>query len=287
MKSTLFLGAGVFQHTRASTQLVDLEGVGRTHRLTFLGFAVAGLALAGVPPLSGFWSKDAILAASFSSPYAPLLAPLALAGTLLTGLYVARALRGLWRGEGLGQPVAGVGWMGAGLAVLAALAALLGLALTPVADLLGTVPPEETLLVAALGLVAALIGLAVGWAFPAERLLGPLSGLAGRGFRVRGGFDGLVVRPALAFTRALDALDRGIHAGVLAVGSAALAVASASRATDDKGIDRLIAALVWGTRELGGRARELQTGLVHKELLLATVGVALVFALLIVDSLML
>lgn len=285
MKSALFLGAGVFQHARGSTQLVDLEGVGRAHRLTFLGFAVAGLALAGVPPLSGFWSKDAILAASFSSPYAPLLAPLALAGTLLTGLYVARALRSLWRGEGLSQPVAGVGWMGVGFAVLAALAALLGLALPPVAALLGIVPPEETLLVAALGFVAALSGLVIGWAFPAERLLGPLSGLAGRGFRVRGGFDGLVVRPALALARALDALDRGIHAGVLAVGSAALAVAGASRATDDKGIDRLIAALVRGTRELGSRARKLQTGLVHKELLLATVGIALVFALLIVGSL--
>lgn len=175
--------------------------------------------------------------------------------------------------------------MGAGFAALAALAALLGLALPPVAGLLGTVPPEETLLVAALGFVAALSGLVIGWVFPAERLLGPLSGLAGRGFRVRGGFDGLVVRPALAFARALDALDRGIHAGVLAVGSAALAVASASRATDDKGIDRLIAALVRGTRELGSSARKLQTGLVHKELLLATVGVALVFALLIVGSL--
>jgi NADH-quinone oxidoreductase subunit L len=285
MKSALFLGTGVFQHARGSTQLVDLEGVGRAHRLTFLGFAVAGLALAGVPPLSGFWSKDAILAASFSSPYAPLLAPLALAGTLLTGLYVARVLRGLWRGEGLSQPVAGVGWMSAGFVVLAALAALLGLALPPVADLLGIVPPEETLFVAALGLVAALSGLVIGWAFPAERLLEPLSGLAGKGFRVRGGFDGIVVRPALAFARALDALDRGIHAGVFAVGSAALAVASASRATDDKGIDRLIATLVRGTRELGGRARKLQTGLVHKELLLATVGVALVFALLIVGSL--
>ena len=285
MKSALFLGAGVFQHARGSTQLADLEGVGRAHRLTFLGFAVAGLALAGVPPLSGFWSKDAILAASFSSPYAPLLAPLALAGTLLTGLYVARALRGLWRGEESSQPVAGVGWMGAGFAVLAALAALLGLALPPIADLLGILPPEETLLVAAPGFVAALSGLIIGWAFPAERLLGPLSGIAGRGFRVGGGFDGLVVRPALAFARALDNLDRGIHAGVLAVGSAALAVASASRATDDKGIDRLIAELVRGTRELGSRARKLQTGLVHKELLLATVGVALVFALLIVGSL--
>lgn len=284
MKSALFLGAGVFQHARGSTQLADLEGVGRARRLTFLGFVVASLALAGVPPLSGFWSKDAILAASFASPYAPSLAPLTLAGTLLTGLYVARALRLLWRGDTQSEPVTGAGWMSAGLAVLVVLAALLGLALPAVAGLLGAEAPEETLSTAAIGLVTALAGLALGWTLPASRLLGPLFGIAGRGFRVSGGFDGLVARPAFALARVLDALDRSIHTGVLAVGSAALTVANASRATDEKGIDRLIAALVRGTRELGGRARELQTGLVHKELLLTAVGGALVFALLIVGS---
>jgi NADH-quinone oxidoreductase subunit L len=284
-KGALFLGAGVFQIARGSTQFADLEGVGRARRLTFLGFVVAGLALAGVPPLSGFWSKEAILAASFSSPYAPLLAPLALAGTLLTGLYIARALRLLWRGEAESGPAAGARWMGAGLAALVALAATLGFALPAVADLLGIGAPEEALATAALGLVAALAGLALGWALPASRLLGPLFGLAEGGFRIGGGFDGLVARPALALARALNVLDRGIHAGVLAVGSAALAVANASRATDEKGIDRLIVGLVRVTRKLGGRARELQTGLVHKELLLAVVGGALVFALLIFGSL--
>lgn len=313
IKSSLFLGAGVFQHAAGdSTQLADLEGVGRKRRLIFLGFVVAGLALAGVPPLSGFWSKDAILAASFVSPSAPFLAPLALAGTLLTGLYVGRALGLLWRGgpgEGRGEPVAGIGWMGAGLAALATLAATLGLALPPVAQLLGAELPETALLVAALGLVAALVGLALGWVFSAERLLGPLFGPAERGFRLGGGFDGLVARPAFAVARALDTfdrgihvgvlgagaaalsvaraadlIDRGIHAGVLAVGPTAVAVADASRATDERGIDGLIAALVRGTRDVGGRAREIQSGLVHRELLLAAVGGALVFVALIAGS---
>jgi NADH-quinone oxidoreductase subunit L len=175
--------------------------------------------------------------------------------------------------------------MGTGLTVLVALAVTLGLALPAVAYLLGVRAPEETLGIAAVGLVAALVGLALGWMLPVGRLLGPLSGLAERGFRIGGGFDGLVARPALALARTLDALDRAIHAGVLAVGTAALAVANASRVTDEKGIDRLIAGLVRGTRELGGRARELQTGLVHKELLLAVVGGALVFALLLFGSL--
>ncbi len=288
MKSTLFLGAGVFQHAAGgSTQLADLEGVSRNRRLTFLGFVVAGLALTGVPPLSGFWSKDAILAATFVSPHAWLLAPLALSGTLLTGLYVGRALRLLWRGEGKSESVAGIGWMGAGFAVLATLSVTLGLALPAVAGLLGVEPPETALLVAAFGLVAALAGLALGWALPAERLLGPLFGLAGRGFRVGGGFDGLVARPAFALARAVGALDRGIHASVLAVGSAALVVAGASRETDERGLDGLIKALVRGTRSLGDRARELQSGLVHRELLLAAVGGALVSVALVAGSLVL
>ncbi|MBA3306620.1 MAG: NADH-quinone oxidoreductase subunit L, partial [Thermoleophilaceae bacterium] len=126
MKSSLFLGAGVFQHARGSTEFDDLGGVGRDRRLAFYGCVISGLALAGVPPLSGFFSKDAIIAASFDSPYAALFGPLALAGTLLTGAYVARAARLLWRGEGRSESVSGARWMGAALAALVALAATLG-----------------------------------------------------------------------------------------------------------------------------------------------------------------
>jgi NADH-quinone oxidoreductase subunit L len=279
MKSSLFLGAGVFQHARGSTAFADLSGVGRERRLAFLGFVVAGLALAGVPPLSGFFSKDAVIAASFESPYAPFLAPLALAGALLTAIYVARALRLLWRGEGEGEPVAGMRWMGASLVVLVALAAALGFAGEPLARLVGG-EILGGLVAAALGLTLALGGLLVGWFVPAGRLLGPLRVPAERGFRVGSGFDGLVAWPVLAVARSADLFDRGIHAGVLAVGTAALAVARASRLTDEAGIDRLIAALVRRTRDLGDSARELQTGLVHRELLLAAAGAALILVFL-------
>ena len=280
MKSSLFLGAGVFQHARGSTAFDEIAGAGRERRLTFAAFTVAGLALAGVPPLAGFWSKDAVLAAAFESPYAWLLAPLGLAGTLLTGAYVARALRLLWRGNNEGEPVAGIGWMGAGLAGLATLAAVLGLGLEPLARLAGAEIPGDYLSMA-LGLGAAGAGLALGWFFSADRLLGPLRAPAERGFRFAGGFDGLVVRPALAVARALDGLDNGIHGGVLSAGRAALAVAGASRSTDERGIDGLIGALVRGTRKLGGRARELQSGLVHKELMIAVGGGAVLLVFLV------
>jgi NADH-quinone oxidoreductase subunit L len=292
IKSSLFLGAGVFQHARHSTGLQDLGGVGRERQRTFLAFVLAGLALAGIPPLSGFFSKEAIVAASFESSYAPLLAPLALLGTLLTGAYVARAARVLWRGEGEGSrgdgPLAGMGWMGVGLAALAALATVLGVALAPLGRLLGAELPGFGLsalfgLVPALDLAAAILGLLVGWLVPAQRLLGPLLRPAERGFRVGGGFDGLVARPAIAFARASARFDDGVvHDAVRAVGRGGLAVARATRLADERGIDRLIGALVRGTRALGGRARALQTGLVHKELLLAVAGTALIFVLVVI-----
>lgn len=291
MKSTLFLGAGIFQHARHTTKLADLRGVGNEHRRVFLGFVVAGLALAGIPPLSGFFSKEAVVAASFASPYALLLAPLALGGTLLTGAYVARALRILWRGEVEGlerkRSVPGTAWMGASFAALAALAVTLGVAVGPLGGLLGAELPQfglSALLAPAsvLGLAAAVVGLAAGWFISAGRLLGPLRGTAADGFRVAGGFDGLVARPALAVARATAEADRGVHALVLAVGRGGLAAAEATRLTDERGIDGLIRALVRGMRELGGRARRLQSGLVHKELLLAAVGGALIFVLVVI-----
>ncbi len=279
MKSSLFLGAGVFQHARDSTSFSDLGGIGRERPATFAGFAVAGLALAGLPPLSGFFSKDAVIAASFESPYAFVLGPLALSGALLTAIYIGRALGLLWHGERESNPVAGMGWMAAGLTTLVALTATLGAIEGPLARLVGEEVPKSTI-PTILGLTLALLGLLAGWFVPAGKLLGPVRKAAETGFRVGGGFDGLVGRPALATARATDLLDRGIHSGVLGVGRAALAVAQASRFTDESVIDRFIDALVRETRRLGGRARKLQTGLVHKELMLAVAGTALILAVL-------
>lgn len=280
MKSALFQGAGIFQHARDSTAFANLGGVGRTHRRVFAGFAVAGLALAGVPPLAGFWSKDAIVAATLTSPRAWLLAPLALIGTLLTGAYVSRALRLVWDGDGMDAPVPGARWMGAALAGLALLAATLGLALRPLDRLLDATIPENSIGLA-VALLAAAVGLVLGWFAPVARMLGPLRAPAETGFRVVGGLDALVVRPALALATLAARLDRAILEAVMGVGRASLALATVSRRADERGIDRAIADLVRGTRDLGRRARRLQSGFVSRELVVAVGGGLLLVVLLI------
>jgi NADH-quinone oxidoreductase subunit L len=65
-KGLLFLGAGSVMHAMSGDQ--DMRNMGGLHRLlkfTSLTFITGAVAIAGIPPLSGFWSKDAILFETF------------------------------------------------------------------------------------------------------------------------------------------------------------------------------------------------------------------------------
>ncbi len=286
IKSALFLAAGDFQHARGDTALERLRGVGRARPWTFLGFALAALALAGIPPLSGFFSKDAVIAAALAAPGAAWLAPLALAGTLLTGAYLARALRLLWRGADETRPETGNAWMRVGLWALVVPATALGLAFSPIETLLGLPAPEaEATRAMLLGLLAASGGLALGWLVPARRLLGPVYPWARRGLVVAGGLTAWVGRPAMAIARGCERLERRLYAAVLGAGRASLAMARLVRRGDERGIDGLIFALVASVRAWGGRARTLQSGLIHRELAISAVVTAVVLVVLLATSL--
>ena len=62
-KALLFLGAGSVTHGTDKTDIRDMGGLRSKMPLTFITFAIGSLALAGIPPLGGFFSKDEILVA--------------------------------------------------------------------------------------------------------------------------------------------------------------------------------------------------------------------------------
>ena len=64
-KALLFLGAGAIIHAVHSNYMTDMGGLRRYLPVTHLTFLIACLTIAGIPPLSGFFSKDEILAAAF------------------------------------------------------------------------------------------------------------------------------------------------------------------------------------------------------------------------------
>lgn len=305
-KSALFLGAGIFQHDRDSTDLEALAGAGRARPAILAGFAVAALALAGIPPLAAYFSKDAILAAALQSPLAPWLLPAALVGSLLTGAYMGRALKALWA-EAVGPTLGAVPVMAGGMGALVVLAATLGLSFGALEGLLGAELPKPPLAVPVMGLAVGLGGLALGWKVAPTRLLGPLLTPARNGFALRGGIDALIARPALALAtlcerleaRMLAALrrlglsgldlghwlnrgdDRTIGAAIFGIAALGLALGAGARRTDAKIIDRAIFGLVDRSVALGARARRLQSGFIHRELALTVAGIALVIGILL------
>ena len=90
-KALLFLGAGSVIHAMGGEQDINkMGGLGKKMKVTYVTFFIACLAIAGIPPFSGFFSKDEILAAAFS--VSPILYIIGVGGALLTAFYMFRLL---------------------------------------------------------------------------------------------------------------------------------------------------------------------------------------------------
>ena len=100
-KALLFMAAGIVIHALAGEQDMRLMGgLRRFMPWTYRAFVVGALALAGVPPFSGFFSKDSILAAALASGwYGQVLWAAGMAGAFLTGLYAFRMVFVVFGGE--------------------------------------------------------------------------------------------------------------------------------------------------------------------------------------------
>jgi NADH-quinone oxidoreductase subunit L len=91
-KALLFLGSGSVIHGLGGEQdMRKMGGLRRKMPVTFWTMLLAGGALAALPPLAGFWSKDAILATAFVNGHLALWA-VGIVTAVLTAFYVTRAM---------------------------------------------------------------------------------------------------------------------------------------------------------------------------------------------------
>jgi NADH-quinone oxidoreductase subunit L len=97
-KALLFLGAGAVIHIVGTRDMRHMGGLGRTMPFVRNVFVVGALALAGVPILNGFWSKELVLEAGLANgpwwPYQGMLI-----GVFLTALYTIRMVYMVFYGE--------------------------------------------------------------------------------------------------------------------------------------------------------------------------------------------
>ena len=96
-KALLFLGAGSVIHAVHSNYLKDMGGLRKYMPITNITFLIAALAISGIFPLSGFWSKDEILVAAFEHNKLIYVVGVFVAG--LTAFYMFRIYFGIFWGK--------------------------------------------------------------------------------------------------------------------------------------------------------------------------------------------
>ena len=286
-KALLFLGAGSVNHSTHTFDMRLMGGLRRAMPVTMATFTIAGLSLAGIYPLAGFWSKDEILGHAWQDQKA--LFWIAFITVFLTALYIARVIFLTFGGEYRGgeQPAEGHGhrrrgephespWvMALPLAVLAVPAVASGFANISggVAHLLEGALPEGVEIhevsfsygMAASSTAAALAGLFLAWLFygvqvfsaeKVQRALAPLHTLVSNKYYMDHLYErvivGTVFYRGVAFV--LDLFDRWV-------------------------VDGIVNGVAWGTGRAAAGLRRLQSGQVQAYGAVAFVGLLITLGL--------
>ena len=96
-KALLFLGAGSIIHAVHSNEMSAMGGLRKYMPITHITFLIACLAIAGIPPFSGFFSKDEILTACFQ--FSPVVGWIMTGIAAMTAFYMFRLYFGIFWGK--------------------------------------------------------------------------------------------------------------------------------------------------------------------------------------------
>ncbi len=284
-KALLFLAAGSVIHAVGTQDLFKMGGLRKPMRVTAAAFAIGGLALAGIPPFAGFWSKDDILGSLYSElgthpAYWPFFL-LAFAAVFLTAYYIFRAWFLAFSGDGPRDPTLphaheGPWVMQVPLVVLSALAIgsgllifwpnfdsllLNGAGVTGIPPVFGT----SDLLLSAASVILAASGIALAWRLWGNGrifVLAPTSAVAPvrtlllNRYYFKIGYDWIGTRAVYTVARAADFVDQFVIDGTV------------------HGFERIFAGL-------SERLRRIQSGLVSDYAAYVVAGLLAVFVLLL------
>src|SRR6266536_3573894 len=254
-KAGLFLGAGSVMHgMNDEVNMRRYGGLARVMPITSVTFGLAYLAIIGIPPFSGFFTKDPIIGADFSEHGAAgkVLGTCALIGAGITAFYMTRMMFMTWYGKRRWEPEAHphesppvMTWP---MIVLA----------------IGSVGDGAFSTAGLVALAFALAGVALAWVMygrvpvPSEAPRGSLLTVASRKDLYGDAFnESVLMRPGQWLTRL-------------------------SVFFDNRGVDGLVNTLAAAVGGTSGRVRKLQTGFVRSYALSMFFGAAVLVALLLV-----
>ena len=308
-KALLFLGAGSLIHAVHSNNMSDMGGLKKHMPTTYATFVIGSLALAGIPPLAGFWSKDEILTEAYRAGTAGVAHGTPVVGFIvygagivtafLTAFYMSRAVHLTFEGEyrGKAHPHESPPPMTTPLVILAALSCVAGFAGIPgwqkgfgswVA-----VGGETHVPSASIPLILISIGVAVGGILVGRRLYAPAPArdplerlgffyrVLQRKFYIDDFYMAAIVHPVRdGVSRAMYWVNQNVIDGLVnGAAGGAKATAKGLYVVDQKVIDGAVNGAGIGTRRGGGLLKYLQGGDVQRYAAYLFAGV-LVFAFL-------
>jgi NADH-quinone oxidoreductase subunit L len=262
-KALLFLAAGAVIHAVGTNLMSSMGGLRHKMPVTFWSMTIGLGALAGIPPLAGFWSKEAILTSAEELHVWP--ARLVLVAGLVTVVLTAWYATRLWLLTFFGEPLASADHahepppaMLVPVVVLAVPSAVLGMIGQVYAGAHIGVAMLLPVALSALGVVLAWLG----W----RRIGDPIKAVPGRrvfanAFYLDAVQDALVTRPVLALARAVRRVDESIVDGAVeAAGTGTRGLGGVLARVHRAGLPRAVTAALAGALVIGLAAAWLAGG---------------------------
>ncbi len=295
-KALLFLGAGCLIHAVHSNNMSDMGGLRKHMPTTFVTFIIGSMALAGMFPLAGFWSKDEILVGALNGPHGngyPLMLVVGIIGAFMTAAYMTRCCYLVFFGEyrGHGEPHEAPPSMRWPLVILTVPAVLFGIINAPGLEKFNHwvafhVPGVEEIvehhefspLLALVSLAVVLAGIGITWrAYAADgwpRGVMARSSFLANAHRILVNkyylddlfINGIIRKIQYPIARAAYWVNQNVIDGVVnGVGIGSRKIAGfVYDIIDQKGVDGLVNAAGAGAEEGGKALRKTQTGRVQQ-----------------------
>ena len=307
-KALLFLGAGSVIHAVHSNSMLEMGGLRKVMPKTFATFIIGTVALAGLPPFAGFFSKDEILA-SFNHEGEITFFFIAVLGAFITAFYMTRAVSLTFLGEyrGHGHPHESHNLMTTPLLALSVFAIASGWVNIPgvytgFTDWVTTRknkiveyhPESFDLFALSSGLLAGLLGIALGYYLyqlqgSAETgddkiKIQPIWSVLENKYYLDDFYFKYVIDPVkINISRAVDKFNTNvIDRFVNGFGQiASLLGGIVYNNFDQNGIDKLLNMSSSGTDSFGGKVKLLQTGKTQQYLMMFLGGVVTISLLIL------
>jgi NADH-quinone oxidoreductase subunit L len=271
-KSLLFLGAGVIIHSSKTQDMREMGGLRRHMPVTWATFLIGSLALAGVMPFSGFFSKDEILAVLLHG-HNYWAFGVVVAASLITAFYMTRLYFRVFEGPEQNEHLhEGHISMVAPMVALAAVTCIIGFASVRFAEFLGHEGEWPSLLLIAISVGVATVGIGSGWWVYGRRSvvvntrvykdrMGVLYGALRQKLYFDAAYDYLFIKPFIYWSGRLGVFDtRIVDGAVNSVSRGWILLSSASWVFDGRVIDGAVNGIATLSRSAGTSLRKLQSG---------------------------